>query len=135
MKGRSSVALLALVLAVVVGPALPAQADSTVRLSQDVVHHLDAATLLGPVAPTQHLTVGVALKNPNEAAETAYLKSLYDPSSSNYQNFLDPDAFNTQFGVPAATFQATQTWLTGAGLHVQTIGGVTNYVLADGSAA
>src|SRR3954465_6992224 len=105
MKGRSSVALLALVLAVVVAPALPAQADSTVRLTKDVVHHLDAATLLGPVAPTQHLTAGAVLKNPNEAAGGAYLKSLYDPSSSNYQNFLDPDVFNTQLGVPAATSQ------------------------------
>ena len=135
MRKRFGVATLALSLAIVVGPALPAEADTSVRLTNDVVHHLDAATLLGPVAPTQHVTVGVVLKNPNEAAESAYLASLYDPSSPTYQDFLDPDVFNTQFGVPAATFQAAQTWLSSAGLQVQTIDGATNYLLAEGTAA
>jgi len=60
-----------------------------------VVHHLDAAADLGPLAPTQSVTVGVVLQNPNEAGEDAYLASLYDPSSPNYQNFLEPDQFNS----------------------------------------
>jgi len=35
------------------------------------------------------LTVGVYLSNPNQAAEDAYDKQLYDPSSLNYGNYLD----------------------------------------------
>jgi pseudomonalisin len=128
-------ALAAVIVAAVVGPAVPAQADTTTVLAGDVVHHLDAATLVGPVSASQPVTVGIFLDNPNQAAEDAYVNSLYDSSSPNYQNFLDPDTFNTQFGVPAATFQAAQTWLTGGGLHVTTIPGATNYVLASGTAA
>jgi pseudomonalisin len=133
--GRLHGAILAVVVAGFVGPAATAQAVTTVQLTKDVVHHLDAATLLGPVAPTQRVGVGVVLRNPNEAAEDAYLSSLYNPSSANYQNFLDPDVFNTQFGVPASTLQAAQAWLAGAGLQVQTIDGATNYLIADGTAA
>jgi subtilase family serine protease len=99
------------------------------------VHNLALATLNGPVPATQTITVGVFLSNPNQAAEDAYVKQLYDPSSPNYGNYLDPDTFNTQFGVPAATTQATQTWLQGAGLTVTPIEGSTDYVLASGSAA
>jgi pseudomonalisin len=124
-----------LIAAAVVGTALPAQADTTTILTNDVVHHLDAATLVGPVSPSQQVTVGVFLANPNQAAEDAYLASVYDPNSLNYQNFLDPDTFNLQFGVPAATVQSAQAWLTGGGLQVTTIPGATNYVLATGTAA
>jgi subtilase family serine protease len=130
-----SAVLLAFAVAALAGSAFPARADTSVRLVGDVVHHLDAATLLGPVPGSQSISVGVVLRNPNEAGEDAYLKSLSDPSSSNYQNFLDADQFNLQFGVPAATLTATQSWLTGAGLQVTTIPGAANYVIATGPAS
>jgi subtilase family serine protease len=81
------------------------------------------------------VTVGVFLSNPNQAAEDAYARQLYDPSSPNYGNYLDPDTFNSEFGVPAANFQAAESWLQGAGLTVTPIGSSTSYVLASGSAA
>jgi subtilase family serine protease len=130
------VVMLALAATVLAGPAaIPARADATVRLTGDVVHHLDAATLLGPVAASQPIAVGVALKNPNEAGEDAYLKALYDPNDPNYQNFLDPDQFNLQFGVSTTTLQAAQAWLSNAGLAVSTVPGATNYLIASGTAA
>jgi subtilase family serine protease len=87
------------------------------------------------VPATQTVTVGVFLSNPNQAAEDAYVKQLYDPSSPNYGNYLDPDTFNSEFGVPAANLQAVETWLQGDGLTVTPIDGATDYVLASGSAA
>ena len=84
---------------------------------------------------TQTVTVGVFLSNPNQAAEDAYAKQLYDPSSPNYGNYLDPGTFNTQFGVPAANLQAAESWLEAGGLTVTPIDGSTDYVLASGSAA
>ena len=60
---------------------------------------------------------------------------MYDSSSSNYQNFLDPDQFNTQFGVPATTTQAALSWLSGAGLTVTNVDGAQNYLVASGTAA
>src|SRR6266498_1755671 len=108
---------------------------TTTTLMSDVVHYLGAATLLGPVPASRQITVGVVLEGANAAAEDAYLAQLYDPSSSNYQQFLDPDAFNLQFGVPATTYQAAQTWLTGAGLTVTPVEGATTYLLATATAA
>src|SRR3954464_13367389 len=134
---RALLALAAVGCAALLGagsPAAQAGGPST-TLSNAVVHNLSLATLTGSVLATQTMTVGVFLSNPNQAAEDAYVKQLYDPSSPNYGNYLDPDTFNTQFGVPAAKFQATQSWLQGAGLTLTPIEGSTQYVLASGSAA
>ena len=99
--------LLALATAALIASASPAQGSmsigTTTTLNNDVVHYLSAATLLGPVPASQQVTVGVVLNNPNQAAEDAYLAQLYDPNSSIYQQFLDSDTFNQQFGVPATT--------------------------------
>src|SRR5947208_2199815 len=110
-RRRIRLLLFAVAFAALIGPGMSAQADTTVRLTQNVVHHLDAATLLAPVSPTKQISVGVALRNPNEAGEDAYLNAVNDPNSSLYQQYLDPDTFNQQFGVSATTLQATQSWL------------------------
>lgn len=134
---RALLALAAVGCAALLGAGSPAAhaSGATTTLSNDVVHNLSYATLTGSVPATQTVTVGVFLSNPNQAAEDAYVKQLYDPSSPNYGNYLDPDTFNSQFGVPAANFQAAQAWLQGAGLTVTPIEGSTQYVLASGSAA
>lgn len=107
----------------------------TTTLNRDVVWNLSAATLQGSVPASQPVTVGVVLSNPNQSAEDAYLASLYDPSSANYQNFLDPGTFDTEFGVPASTDSAVASWLTGGGLSVSQPEGATTYLLASGTAA
>jgi subtilase family serine protease len=122
--------------AVLFGAGSPAHAGggATTTLSNDVVHNLSLATLTGSVPATQTVTVGVFLSNPNQAAEDAYAKQLYNPSSPNYGNYLDPDTFNSMFGVPAANLQAAESWLQGAGLTVTPIESSTQYLLASGSA-
>ena len=130
MTARSALALAAALTTLVVlgsgsapgsaalGPATP--------LSNDVVQNLSLATLNGAVPSSQPVTVGIFLSNPNQAAVDAYLKQLYDPASANYGNFLDPDTFNTQFGVPAANLQAAESWAQSRGLAVTTIESATN---------
>src|SRR5439155_1509832 len=134
-----SVLVLVLATATLVASAAPARGSmslaTTTTLTRDVVHYLSAATLLGPVPASQQVTVGVVLSNPNQGAEDSYLAQLYAPSSSLYQQFLDPDTFNQQFGVPATTVQAAQSWLTGSGLQVTSPEGATTYLLASGTAA
>src|SRR5947209_14864346 len=88
----------------------------TTTLLNGVVHNLSLATLTGAVPASQTVTVGIYLTNPNQAAEDAYVKQLYDPSSANYQNFLDAATFNSAYGVPAANFQAAQSWAQSQGL-------------------
>jgi pseudomonalisin len=134
---RAFLALVAVGCAVLFGAGSPAHAGggATTTLSNDVVHNLSLATPTGSVPATQTVTVGVFLSNPNQAAEDAYAKQLYNPSSPNYGNYLDPDTFNSKFGVPAANLQAAESWLQGAGLTVTSIESSTQYVLASGSAA
>jgi pseudomonalisin len=134
---RAVLALAAVGCAALLGAGSPAAhaSGAATTLSTDVVQNLSLATLTGAVPATQTVTVGVFLSNPNQAAEDAYAQQLYDPSSPNYGNYLDPGTFNTQFGVPAANLQAAETWLQGAGLTVTPIDGAMNYVLASGSAA
>src|SRR5437763_9141785 len=113
---RALLALAAVGCAVLLGAVSPAHAGGpTTTLSTDVVHNLSLATLTGSVPASQTVTVGVFLSNPNQAAEDAYVKQLYDPSSPNYGNYLDPDTFNAQFGVPAANLQSTEAGLQAAG--------------------
>src|SRR4051812_8717333 len=133
---RAQLALLAAGVAALLGAANQARATGvTTRLTNDVVTNLNLATLVGPVAASQPVAVGVFLNNPNQAAEDAYAKQLYDPSSANYQNFLDADQFASQFGVPSATADAAQAWLAGAGLSVSRPEGSTQYLVATGTAA
>jgi len=133
---RALLALAVVGCAALFGAGSPAQAGSgaSTTLSNDVVHNLGLATLTGSVPASQTVTVGVFLSNPNQAAEDAYVKQLYDPSSPNFGNYLDPGTFNTEFGVPAANLQAAESWLQAAGLTVNPIDGATDYVLASGSA-
>ena len=134
---RAMLALAVVGCAVLFGAGSPAHAGggATTTLPNDVVHNLGSATLLGPVSPSQPVTVGVFLANPNQAAEDAYLKDLYDPSSPSFGSYLDPDSFNTRFGVPSATYAAAQSWLQGAGLSVTSTESARNYLLATGTAA
>jgi subtilase family serine protease len=140
MLGRRGVLLfVALVATLLLGTTAAAPGSAslgpTTTLTRDVVFNLSAAQLLGPVSASQPITVGVVLNNPNAAAEDAYLQSLYTPGSANYQNFLDPDTFNQQFGVPSSTISATTSWLQAGGLTVSQPEGATTYLLATGSAA
>jgi hypothetical protein len=133
---KSGVCALALAAVAFLAISAGAQgASSSVALTGDVVHHLDAATLLGPLPALRPVTVGVVLRNPSQAAEDAYVQQLYDPGSASYQQFLDPGTFATMFGVPASTQSATLAWLQGGGLSVSQPEGATNYFLATGSAA
>jgi len=136
MQAGPRLALVAVGAALLFGTAGQAGAvGATTTLTNDVVHNLALATLVGPVPATRPVTVGVFLANPNRASEDAYARELYDPSSANYQNFLDVDTFNSEFGVPPATVGAAQSWLTGAGLRVTTVEASTQYLLATGTAA
>ncbi|HLX32151.1 MAG TPA: S53 family peptidase [Gaiellaceae bacterium] len=140
MLGRCGLPLVAaLIAAFALGATSAAQGRAslgpTTTLNRDVVFNLATAQLLGPVSPAQQMTVGVVLSNPNSGAENAYLNSLYDPTSSNYEQFLDPGTFDQMFGVPASTVTAATSWLQAGGLSVTQPEGATTYLLATGSAA
>src|SRR5262245_1813341 len=116
--------------------ALPiAMAGSTVVLGNNVLRTIGVLTPLGPTNPTRVIGLGIGLQGGNPSGEAAYLAGEYDPASPLYQQFLDPDQYEQQFGVPPARFNAAVAWLQSGGLTVQTIPGVSAYVLASGTVA
>jgi subtilase family serine protease len=121
--------------ALVAGAARPARSDQTVRLPGSAVQNLSLATFQGAVPASQPVTVGVFLSNPNQAAEDAYVKALYDPSSASYEQFLEPDQFAAQYGVPASSLQNAESWLQSKGLSTTEVEGATDLVLASGTAS
>lgn len=111
-----------------------ARADSTVVLGNNVLHLITALTPTSPTNAMQPMSIGVGLTGQNPSGELAYLAAEYDPTSPYYQQFLDPDVYEQKFGVPADRFNAAVSWLQSGGLSVQTIPGVSEYVLASGTA-
>ena len=65
---------------------------------------------------TLQMSVGLALRNQEQLS--ALLQSLYDPSSSNYHQYLTPDQFAQQFGPTAGQRQQVIDYLTGQGFSV-----------------
>lgn len=126
---RSLVCLAALVL--VTGGT--AWADSTVVLSNNVLHLLSVLTPAGPTNAMQKVSIGVGLAGQNPPGELAYLAGEFNRTSPYYQQFLDPDQYEQMFGVPPDRFNAAVSWLQSGGLTVQTIPGVSEYVLASGT--
>ncbi len=140
MTARRALAMLVTLVALFTLGATSAAEGGTVvgpttTLNNDVVRNLNLATLNGAVPASQTVTVGIFLSNPNQAAEDAYVKQLYDPSSPNYGNYLDPDTFNSEFGVPTSNFQAAESWAQSKGLTATPIESSTSYFLASGTAA
>jgi hypothetical protein len=115
------------------GPA--AAAPATTQVLADNV--LPGLLLLSPSpAPAaQVLHIGVGINPPNAAAAAAYSRAVYDPSSAEYHHFLTPAQYAASFGVPAATVQAVQSWLTGGGLQVTETAAAGNWIQASGTVA
>src|ERR1043166_2200373 len=120
--------------AIVIVSGGTARADSTVVLGNNVLRPITALRPTGPTNAMQPMSIGVGLTGQNPSGELAYLAAEYDPTSPYYQQFLDPDVYEQKFGVPADRFSAAVSWLQSGGLSVQTFPGVSEYILASGTA-
>ena len=61
---------------------------------------------LARLAATNRLNLAIALPGRNQDALTTLLQQLYDPTSSNYHQFLTTDQFTEAFGPPDEDYQA-----------------------------
>ena len=77
-----------------------------------------SAHLHGHHASKDLITVGIWLKNRDAAGEQALLKTLYNPGSSSYHQWLSTDQFNAGFAPAASDVTAAQTFLSSAGLRL-----------------
>ena len=88
-----------------------------------------------PAAPTQQMSIGVALEHPNTAGELGLVNRLYTPGSPDFGHYLTADDVATRFGVPKARTNDVVRRLHAAGLHVQTPDAFGDYVSATGTVA
>jgi subtilase family serine protease len=93
-------------------PALSSPAGAATTTSVLSLDVLPGLALLAPAAvpSTTVLHIGVAMTEPNAAAENSYETALYNPESASYHHFLTPAQFAADYGVAPATTKAVQTW-------------------------
>ncbi len=76
------------------------------------------AHLSGPHASSAQMTVSLVLQPNNAGRLNSLLKGLYDPSSSQFHNWLAKGAFNQQFAPSASQVAQVSSFLKAAGLKV-----------------
>jgi pseudomonalisin len=103
-------------------------------LATDVVPSLGSYVDLGPIASDKQLNVVITLHH-NDAAIAAFEASVNDPASTNYQNWLTPDQFQSRFGAPGGDVATVRGFATRYGLQLYNPGGLGDQTLVRGSAA
>jgi kumamolisin len=63
----------------------------------------------------------VVLRQPHQAAMSAFIASLSNTASPNYHRYVTPAQFAQQFGASSSEVAAVRSYLSGYGLHVGTL--------------
>jgi subtilase family serine protease len=90
---------------------------------------------LGPVNPSETIDVAVWLNPHNRAEMDTLAEELYDPTSSNYHNWLKPSDIVTKFAPTAQEAQTVGKFLSAHNLPVVAIGPDNFMVHARGTVA
>jgi subtilase family serine protease len=90
---------------------------------------LTTNTLNDPYLPQINLCFGLPLNN--EAQLQILLDQLYDPTSTNYEQFLTPDQFTEMFGPTPDQYQTVIDFVQANGLTVT--GVYSNRIILDAS--
>jgi len=104
-------------------------------LASDVIPNLAKVQELGSMSPSQRIQVGVALTNPNAAAEAAAARAVYDPASSGYHHFYTPAQWAARFSVAKSTYTGVASQLTSQGLAVVYSAPTRDYLTLSGTVA
>ena len=73
---------------------------------------------VGRLAASERLNLAIGLPLRNQEELNALLKQLYDPASTNYHHYLNPEQFTERFGPTAQDYQAVVDFATTNGLTV-----------------
>ena len=126
MTRHRSIALLAAVLAATASTAVwavpsgagPRLTSALTVLSTSASPLVPArSSPLGMLAPSTDVHVDVTLKLPDPSAVTAFITSLSQRSSPNFQRFLRPGQFAQLFGPPLSEVATVDAVLRSDGLH------------------
>jgi len=76
-----------------------------------------------------HLVFG--LKNVDRTGRDAYLKSLYDPKSPSFRQWLTPEEFGHRFGAPDSDVQEVANYATSHGMRVTHVWPNNSFISVD----
>jgi subtilase family serine protease len=95
-----------------------------ITLSGNTRHEVTAANDRGAVPdtlPLDHLQLQLQRSPEQQLEVEAFIATLHDRSSPNYQRWLSADEFGARFGTSPADLEAIQGWLMLHGLHVNAV--------------
>jgi subtilase family serine protease len=122
-------ALIVMVVAAGAGAAPSARA----KLAGSVPSWATAARFKASAAPTSYVNFRVYLGWRNEAGAIAVARSVSDPASPSYGQYLTPAQFRQQFAPTQADVNAVRSWLTSQGFTVDYTPANNHYVAAEGT--
>jgi kumamolisin len=109
------------ILAFAVSPANAAAghaAAARIAMSSEVVNAVGGATHLGSFTAGNHMTLQVSLAPRNEAGLQSFIKTVSDPHSAQYKDYLTVQQFADRFGASEATIAQVTSYLKSEGLTV-----------------
>src|SRR5277367_2689338 len=109
---------IAALLSLVTLAAINSQAQSMSTHHVREVVRTGAAKPIGQLPPDQSMTLDVVLPLRDPAGLNSFLKSLYDPSSPSYRQFLSVPEFTTRFGPTEENYDAVVRYLKSYGFEV-----------------
>lgn len=117
--------------------ALPlfAEENSSYTIPNSKMGFVSTAKDLGPEDSSKQITVYVWLQLHNADSLRELVEQQYDPGSANYQNWLTPDEFKSNFAPTANDVATVKAFLAAHNLNVLSVGERNMYVKAQGSVA
>src|SRR5271154_370132 len=109
---------IAALLSLVTLAAINSQAQSMSTHHVREVVRTGAAKPIGQLPPDQSMTLDVVLPLRDPAGLNSFLKSLYDPSSSSYRQFLTVPEFTARFGPTQEDYDAVVRYLKTYGFEI-----------------
>jgi len=80
----------------------------------------DGLTANGQLSGTNRLRLAIGLPLRDKTGLGNFLVQLYDPASTNYQHYLNPEEFTARFGPTIEDYQAVKDFATTNGLTITT---------------
>jgi subtilase family serine protease len=94
------------------------QTASAKEMQNHTAKFVQSAPDMGMADPSQIITVKVHLQGSTADQVSSFIQQLHDPSSPNFQKWITPDQFKSQFGATAGSVAAVQSFVTGKNLKV-----------------
>ncbi|HEY3767692.1 MAG TPA: S53 family peptidase [Candidatus Angelobacter sp.] len=94
------------------------QTASAREMSNHTAKFTQTAPDMGKADPSQIITVKLHLQGQSQQQISDFIQQLHDPSSPNFQKWLTPDQFKSQFGATAGTITIVQNFVAGKNLKV-----------------